>query len=103
MDLEYHIKEGQKFTIEKIEIKGNVNTRDKVIRRELSVSPGDTFDMLQVKLSQRRLERLGLFHPGQRRESRRRNPTPRCNPTPRQPRHHRGRTVHRQHVLRRRL
>jgi outer membrane protein insertion porin family len=61
IDLKYHIKEGQKFTIEKIEIKGNVTTRDKVIRRELSVSPGDTFDMLQVKLSQRRLQRLEYF------------------------------------------
>jgi outer membrane protein insertion porin family len=63
MDLEYNIEEGQQYKIEKIEIRGNVKTRDRVIRRELAVSPGDTFDMLRVKLSQRRLEGLGYFTP----------------------------------------
>jgi outer membrane protein insertion porin family len=63
MDLAYHIQESQKYKIEKIEIRGNVKTRDRVIRRELAVSPGDTFDMLRVKLSQRRLEGLGYFTP----------------------------------------
>jgi outer membrane protein insertion porin family len=63
MDLEYHIQEGQKYKIEKIEIRGNVKTRDRVIRRELAVSPGDTFDMLRVKLSERRLEGLTYFAP----------------------------------------
>ncbi len=63
MDLVYNINEGQKFRIEKIEIRGNVKTRDRVIRRELAVSPGDTFDMLRVKLSQQRLENLGYFTP----------------------------------------
>jgi outer membrane protein insertion porin family len=63
MDLEYHIQEGQKYKIEKIEIRGNVKTRDRVIRRELAVSPGDTFDMLRVNLSKRRLEGLGYFTP----------------------------------------
>jgi outer membrane protein insertion porin family len=63
MDLEYEINEGQKFHIEKIEIRGNVKTRDRVIRRELAVLPGDTFDMLRVKLSEQRLEGLGYFTP----------------------------------------
>jgi outer membrane protein insertion porin family len=63
MDLEYHIMEGQQYKIEKIEIRGNVKTRDRVIRRELAVSPGETFDMLRVKLSQQRLEGLGYFTP----------------------------------------
>ncbi len=61
MDLEYEIDEGQKSTIEKIEIRGNVKTKDKVIRRELSVSPGDVFDMVQVRLSKQRLEGLDFF------------------------------------------
>ncbi len=63
MDLEYHIQESQQYKIEKIEIRGNVKTRDRVIRRELAVSPGDTFDMLRVNLSKRRLEGLGYFTP----------------------------------------
>ena len=64
MDMEFDIDEGLKSRIEKIEIQGNVKTRDTVIRRELAVSPGDTFDMVRVKLSQQRLEGLGYFTPG---------------------------------------
>ena len=61
MDLEFQIEEGQKSYIEKIEIRGNTKTRDKVIRRELAVSPGELFDMVRVKLSKQRIENLGYF------------------------------------------
>jgi outer membrane protein insertion porin family len=61
MDLVYEITEGDKATIEKIEIKGNVKTKDKVIRRELAVSPGETFDMVRVKRSKTRLQQMGFF------------------------------------------
>jgi outer membrane protein insertion porin family len=61
MDLEFQIDEGQKSYIEKIEIHGNTKTKDKVIRRELAVSPGELFDMVRVKLSKQRLEGLGYF------------------------------------------
>ncbi|HEX4263387.1 MAG TPA: outer membrane protein assembly factor BamA [Verrucomicrobiae bacterium] len=61
MDLEFQIDEGQKNYIEKIEIRGNTKTKDRVIRRELAVSPGETFDMVRVKLSQARLENLQYF------------------------------------------
>ena len=61
IDLEFQIDEGQKSYIEKIEIHGNTKTKDKVIRRELAVSPGELFDMVRVKLSKQRLEGLGYF------------------------------------------
>ncbi|MGD0262456.1 MAG: BamA/TamA family outer membrane protein [Verrucomicrobiota bacterium] len=61
MDLEFQIEEGQKSYIEKIEVRGNTKTKDKVIRRELAVSPGELFDMVRVKLSKQRLEGLGYF------------------------------------------
>jgi outer membrane protein insertion porin family len=61
MDLQYQIDEGQKSYIEKIEIRGNTKTKDKVIRRELAVSPGETFDMVRVKRSKQRLEGLQYF------------------------------------------
>src|ERR1043166_5645115 len=51
MDLIYEVDEGDKSYIEKIDIKGNTKTKDKVIRRELAVSPGEVFDMVRVKLS----------------------------------------------------
>jgi len=61
MDLEFQIKEGQKSNVEKIDIRGNNKTKDKVIRRELAISPGETFDMVRVKISKQRLEGLQFF------------------------------------------
>jgi outer membrane protein insertion porin family len=61
MDLEFQIDEGRKTYVEKINITGNVKTKDKVIRRELAISPGDVFDMVRVKVSKQRLEGLNYF------------------------------------------
>jgi outer membrane protein insertion porin family len=61
MDLFYEIEEGNRSYIEKIEIKGNTKTKDRVIRRELAVSPGEVFDMVRVKRSRQRLEGLQFF------------------------------------------
>ncbi|HNQ72718.1 MAG TPA: outer membrane protein assembly factor BamA [Verrucomicrobiota bacterium] len=61
MDLQYQIEEGQKSYVEKITIRGNTKTKDKVIRRELAISPGETFDMTRVRLSQQRLQNLEYF------------------------------------------
>src|ERR1044071_2348109 len=61
MDLEFQIDEGQRSFIEKIEIRGNTKTKDRVVRRELAVSPGEVFDMVRVKISKQRLEGLQYF------------------------------------------
>ncbi len=61
MDLNFQIDEGQKSFIEKIDIRGNTKTKDKVIRRELAVAPGETFDMVRVKRSKLRLQGLQYF------------------------------------------
>ncbi len=61
MDLVYDVAENEKSYIEKIEIKGNTKTKDRVIRRELSVSPGEVFDMVRVKRSADRLKGLNFF------------------------------------------
>ncbi len=63
MDLVYEIQDeskGQSY-IEKIEIQGNTKTKDRVIRRELAVAPGEVFDMVKVKLSKGRLEQMNYF------------------------------------------
>ncbi len=64
MDLEFQIDEGQKYYVEKIDIRGNLKTKDKVIRRELAISPGEVFDMVRVKISKQRLEGLQYFRQG---------------------------------------
>ena len=61
MDLEFQIDEGEKSYIEKINIRGNLKTKDSVIRRELAVSPGEVFDMVRVDISKQRLEGLDYF------------------------------------------
>lgn len=61
MDVNYRILEGQKSYIEKIEIRGNTKTKDRVIRRELAVNPGEVFDMVRVRLSTNRLGGLNYF------------------------------------------
>jgi outer membrane protein insertion porin family len=61
MDLEFQIDEGQKSYVEKIDIRGNLKTKDKVIRRELAISPGEVFDMVRVKISKERLEGMQYF------------------------------------------
>jgi outer membrane protein insertion porin family len=63
MDLVYEVvdeNKGKSF-VEKIEIKGNTKTKDKVLRRELAIAPGETFDMVRVKLSKSRLEQMQYF------------------------------------------
>ena len=61
IDLVFQVEERDKSFIEKIEIKGNIKTKDRVIRRELAVSPGETFDMVSVTLSKERLQNLNFF------------------------------------------
>jgi outer membrane protein insertion porin family len=61
MDLDFQIAESQKSFVQKIEIRGNHKTKDTVIRRELTIAPGDVFDMVHVKMSQQRLEGMQYF------------------------------------------
>ena len=61
MDLEFQVDEGQTIHVEQINIRGNIKTKDKVIRRELAIAPGEVFDMVRVKISKQRLEGLDYF------------------------------------------
>ncbi len=61
MDLNFEIEDSQKSYVQKIEIHGNLKTKDKVIRRELAISPGEVLDMVRVKISKQRLEGLEYF------------------------------------------
>jgi outer membrane protein insertion porin family len=61
MTLNFHIKEANRTYIEKIDITGNTQTQDKVIRREMRVAEGDAFNTFLVKRSQDRINSLGYF------------------------------------------
>jgi outer membrane protein insertion porin family len=61
IDVTYKIVENEVAYIEMINIKGNVRTKDEVVRRELRVFPMDKFDGEKVRRSKERLENLGFF------------------------------------------
>ncbi len=61
VDITFDIRKGKKVYIERIEIAGNVKTRDKVIRRELRVHEQELFSATKLKESIRNLRRLEYF------------------------------------------
>lgn len=61
VDIGYAITEREVAYVSKIHIRGNVKTRDLVIRRELRIHPGDRFDGTKLKRSRERLQNLGYF------------------------------------------
>ena len=61
MSLNFHIAESNRTYVERIDITGNTQTQDKVIRREMRVAEGDAFNTFQVKRSQDRINSLGFF------------------------------------------
>ena len=56
-----NIEEGNKYRIGRIEISGNTKTRDKVIRREIRLAEGETFDSSKLRRSYERINNLGFF------------------------------------------
>ncbi len=61
VDLVYEIKKGSKVYFERIDIVGNVKTRDKVIRREFKVAEKGLFDATALRKSNENLRRLDYF------------------------------------------
>ena len=61
IDILYHIVENSQSYVEQIIIQGNNRTKDKVIRRELAVAPGQLYDSVRADQSQKRLENLQYF------------------------------------------
>jgi outer membrane protein insertion porin family len=61
VDLHFLITEGNAVTINKIHITGNTKTKEKVIRRELYLRPGDTFSREALIRSQREVFVLNYF------------------------------------------
>jgi len=55
------VTEGDKVFVKYIDIKGNEKTYDKVIRRNITIFPGDIFKREEVINSQKNIFRLGYF------------------------------------------
>lgn len=57
----YEVSEGMLAYIQNIDIRGNAQTQDKVIRREIGVAPGDVYNEVRVRSSESRVRNLGYF------------------------------------------
>ncbi|MGE3475238.1 MAG: outer membrane protein assembly factor BamA [Rhodospirillaceae bacterium] len=61
IDLTFQVQEGPRVFVERVDLKGNVRTLDRVIRREMRLVEGDAFNTARVRRSRERLENLGFF------------------------------------------
>jgi outer membrane protein insertion porin family len=61
IDVVVNIDEGAQSYVEHINIAGNTRTKDKVIRREIALTPGEIFNMPRVDASKQRLMNLNYF------------------------------------------
>ena len=61
IDVSYRIEHGKRLYIERIQIHGNIKTRDEVIRREFDVGEGDAYNRALVDRGERHLKALGYF------------------------------------------
>lgn len=61
LDIEFVVEEGVPVVIRNVVIRGNDYTKDKVIRREIALSPGDPMLADRAERSKRRLENLRYF------------------------------------------
>ena len=61
VDLRFEITEGRKYRVRDVIIVGNTYTKDKVIRRELLIKPGDPVDKQRIEISRKRLLGMGYF------------------------------------------
>lgn len=57
----YRITEGSRVRVGRVNIQGNVKTKDKVIRREVPLNPGDWFNTVELETTKARLENLQYF------------------------------------------
>jgi outer membrane protein insertion porin family len=61
VDVIFEIQKGSEVYFDRISIRGNTKTRDKVIRREMRVVEGELYNSTRLQLSKRRVNQLGFF------------------------------------------
>jgi outer membrane protein insertion porin family len=61
INVQYQIQEGGPSFVQRINIVGNTRTKDKVIRREVLIAPGDILNSVRVETTKKRLDNLGYF------------------------------------------
>lgn len=63
INIQLNIQENNRAKVRKIAIVGNRKTKEKVIRRQLVISPGDYFQQSKIMKSQQNIYNMGFFEP----------------------------------------
>ncbi len=61
VSITYHVTEGSRFRVGRVNVSGNTKTKDKVIRREIPLKPGDQFNSVELDTTKARLDNLQYF------------------------------------------
>ncbi|MDF1837519.1 MAG: outer membrane protein assembly factor BamA [Planctomycetota bacterium] len=61
VDVIYRVVEGKPRTVREVKFRGNTHTRDHVLRREISVLPGELLSQRELERSRRRLSNSGYY------------------------------------------
>lgn len=61
IDLMLDVEQGIKIFVERIKVRGNTKTRDKVVRRQVPIVEGEQFSADKIKEANRNIRNLGFF------------------------------------------
>ncbi len=61
VDIRYNVKEGGRYAVGRINVRGNTKTKPHVILRELPLKPGQYLNSVDLETARKRLENLGYF------------------------------------------
>ncbi len=61
IDITFDVDEGPRVYVERIDITGNTQTLDRVVRREIRVAEGDAFNRVLLDNAKNRIRALGFF------------------------------------------
>ena len=60
--ISYNITEGKRYKVGRVNIQGNENTKDHVVRREVPLTPGKWFNSVDLDITKSRLRNLNYFN-----------------------------------------
>jgi outer membrane protein insertion porin family len=61
IDITFEVNEGPRVYVERINVKGNTRTLDKIVRREIRVAEGDPYNKVLIDRSKSRIRALDYF------------------------------------------
>ncbi|MBE6376177.1 MAG: outer membrane protein assembly factor BamA [Lentisphaerae bacterium] len=61
VSVKFQVSEGRKYFVRNVDIIGNTATKEKVLRRELAIQPGDPVTKRRIEISRQRLMGMGYF------------------------------------------